>query len=313
MIDVAAVREQFPALARQFDGKPVVYFDNPAGTQVPRQTIEGFTRYLESSNANVGGSFPNSQETDALIEEARLAMSDFLGASSSREIVFGQNMTTLAFHLSRALSRVLQPGDEIVTTRLEHDANVAPWLALRERGVVIRFVDICQDGTLDLQSADSAFSARTSLLAVGLASNALGTINDVRRLADMARARGALVFVDAVHFAPHGSIDVQALACDLLICSSYKFFGPHLGVLYGRYEVLKSLPVDRVRPAGEDPPDRWETGTKSHEALAGLLGTVAYLRSLAPGTEANHREQLRRAMGQIRGYERTLTERLING
>jgi cysteine desulfurase family protein (TIGR01976 family) len=222
-------------------------------------------------------------------------------------------MTSLTFHLAHALARVLRPGDEIVTTRLEHDANVSPWLALQERSVTVRWIDLHpEDLTLDLESAERAISDRTRLVAVGYASNAFGTINDVRRIVELAHDRDAWVFVDAVHYAPHGQIDVGELGCDLLACSSYKFFGPHLGILYGRYDLLASLPADRVRPAGEAPPNSWETGTQSHEALSGLLGAIAYLRSLAPQAKGR-RAQLREAMTRIRAYERTLSERLIPG
>lgn len=253
----------------------MLVFDNPAGTQVPQETIDCFRWYLQSANSNVGGSFVTSLETDRVIEKARQAMADFLGAASPREIVFGQNMTSLTFQLSRALARVLRPGDEIVTTRLEHDANIAPWLALQERGIVVRWIDIHpEDMMLDLDSAERVICNRTQLVAVGYASNAFGTINDVQRIVELAHAHGALVFVDAVHFGPHGPIDVQALGCDFLACSSYKFFGPHLGILYGRYELLETIPADHVRPAGDLPPDSWETGTQSHESLSGLLGTT---------------------------------------
>jgi cysteine desulfurase family protein (TIGR01976 family) len=223
-------------------------------------------------------------------------------------------MTSLTFHLSHGLARLLQPGDEIVTTRLEHDANVSPWLALQDRGVTVKWIDIHpEDATLDLASAEQAVTDRTRLLAVGYASNAFGTINDVQRLVELARAHGAWVFVDAVHFAPHGSIDVQALGCDFLACSAYKFFGPHLGILYGRYEALAALPADHVRPAGDEPPHSWETGTQSYESLAGLLGTISYLQSLASNQASSRREQLRDTMTRIVRYERTLSERLIGG
>ena len=313
MLDVSAVRERFPALQRLHHGRPVLFFDNPAGTQVPQEMIDGLTCYLQRSNANTGGDFATSRQTDLIIAEARAAMADFLGAASPGEIVFGQNMTSLTFHLSHALRAVLRPGDEVVTTRLEHDANVAPWLALRAVGVAVRFIDMRpEDCTLDLEDAERVITERTRLLAVGYASNAMGTINDVARLARTAHAHGALVFVDAVHYGPHGSIDVQALDCDFLACSPYKFFGPHLGVLYGRYELLRSIPAPHVRPAGDQPPSSWETGTQSHEALSGLLGTISYLCSLSSG-EGDRRAQLREAMARIRRYEGALARRLISG
>ncbi|GAC1398690.1 MAG: cysteine desulfurase-like protein [Chloroflexota bacterium] len=314
-IDAAAVRDRFPSLTRQQNSQPVVYFDNPAGTQVPQETIDGFTRYFEGSNANVGGSFLTSRETGDVIEGARQAMADFLGADSPEEIVFGPNMTSLTFDVSHALGRMLREGDEIVTTRLEHDANIAPWLALQDRGIVVKWIDINPDDvTLDLDSAADVISERTRIVALGYASNAFGTVNDVRRVADMAHARGAWVFVDAVHYGPHGPIDVKELGCDLLTCSAYKFFGPHLGTLWGRYEVLETLPAFKVRPAAEQPPGKWETGTMNHEALSGLLGTLSYLESLADHPSLpDRRSRLHDAMTRIRDYERSLSGLLIGG
>jgi cysteine desulfurase family protein (TIGR01976 family) len=312
MLDPATVRDRFPSLSREQDGHPVLFFDNPAGTQVPRETMEGYQRYLRTMNANEGGCFATSRATDAVIAEARAAMADFLGAEDPREIVFGQNMTSLAFHLSRALGRILQPGDEIVATRLEHDANIAPWLALQDQGITVRWIDLKpEDVTLDYEDAERVIGRRTRLLAVGYASNAFGTVNDIRRLADLAHAVGAWVFVDAVHYGPHGPIDAHAIGADLLACSPYKFFGPHLGALWGRFEVLSTLPAEHVRPSGDDPPDSWETGTQSHEALSALLGTMDYLCSLAP--EGDRRTRLRAALTAIRAYERTLSERLVAG
>ena len=312
MLDPAKARSHFPSLARSYNGEPLLYFDNPAGTQVPRETVEGYAAYLGHSNANVGGPFVTSRETDELIARARQAMADMLGAASSQEIVFGPNMTSLTFQLSHALARRLGPGDEIITTELEHDANVAPWLALAERGVVIKRIPLrTDDVTLDVHGVDALFSRRTRLLAVGYASNAFGTINDVRLLAEVAHAHGAVVFVDAVHYGPHGPIDVGALGADLLACSAYKFFGPHLGILYGRQEVLDQLPVSHVRPAGDAAPEKWETGTKNHEALAGLLGTISYLSSLAD--HGPQRAALQQSMHRIREYEQLLVRRLVLG
>jgi cysteine desulfurase family protein (TIGR01976 family) len=311
--DVDAARAHFPALERRHQDRPVLYFDNPAGTQVPREMVDRVTGYLKHSNANTGGDFPTSQGTDRIIAETRAAMADFLGAASPDGIVFGQNMTSLTFHLSHALRTILRPGDEIVTTRLEHDANVAPWLALQDRGVVVRFIDFHpEDGTLDLEGAEELITERTRLLAVGYASNALGTVNEVCRLTEIARSHGALVFVDAVHYAPHGPIDVGALGCDFLVCSPYKFFGPHLGVLYGRSDTLRSVPAPHVRPAGDEPPFSWETGTQSHEALSGLLGTVGYLCSLSD-RQGDRRTQLQQSMTRVNRYERALSRQLISG
>jgi cysteine desulfurase family protein (TIGR01976 family) len=309
----ATVRDRFPALGRQQNGKAVIYFDNPAGTQVPQDTIDGFARYLTSSNANVHGTFATSRETDEVVDGARQVMADFLNASPG-EIVFGPNMTTLTFALSRAIGRRLRAGDEIVLTRLEHDANISPWLALRESGAEIRFIDIDpEELRLDLRSAEQVIGPRTRLVAVGYASNAFGTINDVKKVTELARAQGAWVFVDAVHYGPHGPIDVDDLDVDFLACSSYKFFGPHLGTLYGRRQLLEEIEPYHVRPAGDVPPSSWETGTQSHEALSGLLGTMAYIASLATRPSDDRRLVFADAMRRIKAYERTLAERLIAG
>lgn len=314
MIDFSATRARFPALGRHQNGQPVLYFDNPAGTQVPQEVIDGYSTYLRDHNANEGGTFATSRETDQIIAGAREAMADFLNAASPDEIVFGQNMTSLTFHLSAALGTILQPGDEIVTTRLEHDANVSPWLALLDRGINVRFIDINpEDATLDMESAREVIGPKTRLLAVGYASNALGTINDVRRLAEMAHQHGAWVFVDAVHYGPHGPIDVQEIGCDLLACSSYKFFGPHLGILYGRYEVLSTIPAGHVRPSGDVPPHNWETGTQNHESLAALLGTISYLESLTDTPHSSRNATLHHVMSQIKTHEQTLSRQLIGG
>lgn len=312
MFDPISCRARFPSLQRRQNGRPVIFFDNPAGTQVPQETVDGFVQYLTHSNANAGGSFGTSRETGEIIAAVRRGMADFLGAASPDEIVLGPNMTSLTFDVAHALARILQPGDEVVTTRLEHDANVAPWLALQERGVCVRWVDIHpEDGTLDLESAEEAIGDRTRLVTVGYASNALGTINPVARIAEMAHAVGAWVYVDAVHFGPHGPIDVQALGVDLLVCSSYKFFGPHLGILWGRREILETLPAYHVRPAGDEPPGKWETGTGAYEAWNGLLGTLSYLRSLADPGHTDPRAQYVDAMTRIQRYERTLSKHLI--
>jgi cysteine desulfurase family protein (TIGR01976 family) len=313
MLDIDAIRTHFPALQRTFNDRPVVFFDNPAGTQVPTETIDCVSEYFAHSNANTGGYFGTSEETDALIAATREAMADFLSAPAAESIVFGQNMTTLTFAVAHALARLIAPGDEIVTTRLEHDANIAPWLLLQAQGAVIRYIDIDPtDMTLDMSTAEAVIGSRTRLVAAGLASNAFGTVNDVRLLGEMAHAVNAWLFVDAVHYGPHGPIDVVELGADLLACSSYKFFGPHLGILYGRPEVLDVLPAAHVRPAGDASPDKWETGTKNHELLAGLLGTIRYLESLA-SDGLDRRTRLHTALAEIRAYERTLSERLFSG
>jgi cysteine desulfurase family protein (TIGR01976 family) len=319
-----AVRAQFPALSRVEGGRPYVYLDGPGGTQVPRRAIDAMAAYLERCNANHEGAFPTSRESDAIVAEAHVAAADFLGAADPSEVAFGPNMTTLTFAISRAIGRTLDAGDEIVVTRLDHDANVAPWLALEEeRGVRVRWVGIREeDCTLDLDGLERALGSRTRLVAVGLASNAVGTINPVRRIVEQAHAAGALTYVDAVHAAPHLAIDVAALGTDLLVCSPYKFFGPHLGLLYGRGELLERLAAYKVRPAPDLPPGKWETGTPSGESLAGLVGTFEYLEWLgetygpqpadAPG-RASRRDRLRAAMAVIGATERELSRLALAG
>jgi cysteine desulfurase family protein (TIGR01976 family) len=310
--DPHAVRSLFPALAEQAGGRPAVFFDAPGGTQVPQAVIDAIGAYLAHSNANTHGAFLTSQRTDATMAAAHQAMADMLGCDP-QETVFGANMTTLTFALSRAIGRELGPGDEIVVTRLDHDANVAPWKALAERGVLIREVDVdVEDCTLDMADLAAKINERTKLVAVGYASNAVGTINDVRRAVDLAHRVGALAFVDAVHYAPHGLIDVRALDCDFLACSVYKFFGPHIGCLYGKAEHLERLQPYKVRPASNQSPDRWMTGTQNHECLAGVTAAVDYIASLG-GQSSSRREAITEAMKTLAAYERTLSERLISG
>jgi len=283
------IRGEFPALERMEGGHRVAYFDGPGGTQVPRSVVEAMADYLLHHNANTHWSFPTSTETDAALHQARLALADFLNASPA-EIAFGPNMTTLTFHLARALGRRLGPGDAIVVTELDHHANIDPWRALeRERGVTILVVPmIPETGELDWNVLDRCLTDhRTRLMAIGAASNALGTINDVARAVAMAREAGALSFVDAVHFAPHQLVDVQRWGCDFLACSTYKFYGPHLGVLYGRRERLESLDVPKLEPAPETVPERLETGTQNHEGIVGAAAAVNFLASLARETNDN--------------------------
>jgi cysteine desulfurase family protein (TIGR01976 family) len=316
---LSQVRSQFPALSRLHDGRPYSYLDGPGGTQVPRRTIEAMASYLERSNANHEGAFPTSEESDAVLAEAHAAAADFLGAGDADEVVFGQNMTTLTFAVSRAIGRTLREGDEIVLTRLDHDANVAPWLALQEeRGAVVRWVEIRPDDcTLDMAGLERALSTRTRVVAVGMASNAVGTINPVSRIVAMAHDVGAWTYVDAVHAAPHLAIDATALGTDFLICSPYKFFGPHLGLLYGRRELLDRLAAYKVRPASNEPPGKWETGTLPGESIAGLLGTFGYLEWLgrefggAQIDATDRRAALAAAMLAIRGTERGLALRAL--
>lgn len=313
-LDVSAVRDHFPSLSRVIDGVPVAYLDGPGGTQVPRECISAITAYLERSNANHGGAFSASVETDALVHEVHAAGADFLGAHDPAEIAFGPNMTTITFSISRALGRDLGPGDEVVVTRLDHDANVAPWLAVAEdRGATVRWLEIAEDrATLDLDTLGSVLSPRTRIVAVGLASNAIGTVTDVGRIIDAAHAVGAIVFVDAVHAAPHLPIDVSTLRADLLVTSPYKYFAPHLGMLYGRRDLLEELAAYRVRPAGSALPGKLEVGTQNHEALAGLLGTIGYLEALgsaygAAADRSDRRARLHAAMSAIHAHEREMS------
>ena len=278
MIDV---RRQFPALERQHNGNPVAYFDAPGGTQVPRVVSDAMTDYLFHHNANTHWAYPTSNETDAIITSARAACARFLGATLE-EIVFGANMTTLAYHLGRALGRVWRAGDEVLITELDHHANVAPWRALEiERGIVIRTARMIREtGQVDYDHLASLAGPRTKLVAIGGASNALGTINDLARARQIARGAGALLFVDAVHLAPHERIDVRALGCDFLACSAYKFYGPHAGILFARRELLESLPFPKLDPAPSEGPERAETGTQNQEGIAGIEATIEFLESL---------------------------------
>jgi len=322
--DLSPLRSQFPALALEDAGRHAVFFDGPGGTQVPQRVIDAMSRYLARTNANHGGAFRTSRESDAILHDAHQAMADFLNAPSANEIVFGPNMTTLTFALSRAIGRELAPGDEVLITRLDHDANRAPWLALAERGVIVKEVDFDPaDCTLRLDDLAAKLSPRTRVVAVGYASNAVGTVNPIARIAELAHAVGAWLWVDAVHYAPHGPIDVQALGCDFLVCSPYKFFGPHSGTVWGRRELLERLRAYKVRPAGDLPPDKFETGTQSHEAQAGVLAAVNYLAELGeefgapfapqfPGF-TGRRLALKQAMAAIQAYERPLFEHFVAG
>lgn len=315
-LDLAWVRSQFPSLELRVNGHAAAFLDGPAGTQVPRQVMDAVQNYYLKSNANTCGSFATSRSNDAIIAAARSAMADFFHCGAD-EIVFGQNMTTITFALARAIARSLQPGDEIVVTTLDHDANVAPWRALEEQGVVIRQVDIREsDCTLDLDDLKNKLNANTKLVAVGYASNAVGTINPIAEITKLAHAHGALMFVDAVHYAPHGSIDVRALDCDFLVCSPYKFFGPHMGVLYGKREHLLRFRPYKVRPAPDTLPDRWETGTQLQELIAGVAAAVDYLAELGRNCDSSakdRRSALLAAYRATRQHEVALVTRLIEG
>jgi cysteine desulfurase family protein (TIGR01976 family) len=313
--DVTALRAEFPALRREQDGRPVVFLDGPGGTQVPQRVIDAVAGYLTDTNANHGGAFVTSEASDAMSDEAHAAVADFLGASSPDEIKFGYNMTTLTLHLGRSIGATLRPGDEIVVTTLDHEANVSTWEAMAaDRGLTIRKIDIREDDvTLDLEDLESKLSDRTKLVAVGYASNAVGTINPIAEIVARAHEVGALTFVDAVAYAPHAPIDVQAIDTDLLVCSAYKWFGPHLGALYGKAEVFDALPAFKVRPAT----DRFETGTAAFESIAGTLAATEYLRDVgrrhgAPAG-AGRRAELVAGMRAIVDYEQELVRRLLDG
>ncbi len=311
-MSIEEIRRHFPALARTHNDYPVAYFDGPGGTQVPRIVVEAMNDYLYHHNANTHWAYPTSEETDAIIDSARSVLADFLNARPT-EIVFGANMTALTFHLARALGRGYQRNDEILVTELDHHANIAPWQALeKERGVQVRMVKmIPETGELDWEDFSRQLSVRTKLVAIGAASNALGTINDVRRGAKMAHSLGAQIFVDAVHYAPHGLIDVRDWDCDFVACSAYKFYGPHIGILYGRHDPLSSLDFPKLIPAPDSAPERAETGTQNHEGIAGAAAAVDFLASLAAG--ATRRERLRAAFQQLHERGDALVAQLWNG
>jgi cysteine desulfurase family protein (TIGR01976 family) len=315
-LDIAWVRAQFPSLQLQVNGRPAAFLDGPAGTQVPKQVMDAIQNYLMSSNANTCGAFVTSRRNDATLAAARAAMADFFHCEKD-EIVFGQNMTTITFALARAIGRELKPGDEIVVTTLDHDANVAPWRALEEKGVVIRQADIREaDCTLDLDDLKRKITEKTKLVAVGYASNAVGTINPVAAITRLAHDAGALMFIDAVHYAPHGTIDVRALDCDFLVCSPYKFFGPHMGTLYGKREHLLRFKPYKVRPASDLLPDRWETGTQVQELIAGIAAAVDYLAELGRRCDpsaTDRRSALLAAYRATMQHERSLVTKLIEG
>jgi cysteine desulfurase family protein (TIGR01976 family) len=344
-LDLAHVRSQFPSLSQTVNGHPAAFLDGPGGTQVPQSVINAISNYLRRDNANTGGAYATSRNTDDMLAEARAAMADFLHCAAD-EIVFGLNMTTLTYAMSRAIGRELGPGDEILVTRLDHDANVSPWLALEEKGVSIRWAEIHEENcTLDLADLASKINDRTKLVAVGYASNAVGTINPVKAIVRLAHATGALAYVDAVHYGPHGLIDVAALDCDFLVCSTYKFFGPHMGVLFGKREHLQRLRPYKVRPNTNAIPNRWEWGTLNHECIAGITACVEYIADLGrhskkgltngattnrvphpsrlskggndaadtSGLKTERRAAIAAAYAAIHEHERGLLERMMNG
>jgi cysteine desulfurase family protein (TIGR01976 family) len=307
-----AIRDHFPALGRHHEGFPVAYFDGPGGTQVPRRVVEAMADYLYHHNANTHWAFPTSKETDEVIAGARRAVGDFLNAEVN-EVAFGNNMTSLTFHLARALGRRMKAGDEVVVTELDHHANVDPWREMAsERGVTIRVVRMLpEEGQLDWNDLKSQVNERTRVIAIGAASNALGTITDVAKAAKIAQEVGALTFVDAVHYAPHRLVDVRALGCDFLACSAYKFHGPHAGILFGRGELLSSLDVPKLRPSPDTAPERLETGTQNHEGIAGTAAAVEFLASLGEGRD--RRSKLEATFEALHHRGMNLVERLWKG
>jgi len=315
-LDTNWVRAQFPSLQTQVNGQPAAFLDGPAGTQVPTQVMHAIQNYLMSANANTGGAFLTSRRNDEIIVGTRAALADFFHCEKD-EVVFGQNMTTITFAVSRAIARELNPGDEILLTTLDHDANFSPWKALEEKGIVIRQVDIREaDCTLDLEDLKRKLNEKTKIVAVGYASNAVGTINPVAEITKLAHGAGALMYIDAVHYAPHGLIDVKALDCDFLVCSPYKFFGPHMGTLYGKREHLQKFRPYKVRPCTEQVPERWESGTQVQELIAGIGGAVEYLAELGRRGDPNaktRREALASAYRATGAHETRLVWRLIDG
>ena len=319
--DTKIIRQQFPALDR-----PAIFLDNPAGTQISRQSLDRINRYLLEHNANHEGMFETSRRSDEVLHEAHAAMADFLNASRPEEIIFGNNMTTLTLHISRSLARNLQAGDNILVTRLDHDANISPWMLIAEdKGCNLIWVDIdVEEGTLDLDDFAKALERKPKIAAFGYASNLLGTVNPVKKLTKMAHDAGTLVYIDAVQYAPHGPIDVQDIDCDFLVCSSYKFFGPHAGALYGKYDLLNKLKAYKVRPASNELPYKFETGTQNHEGIAGVLGALEYIEWLGNQFGGNQtqawkeagfsgrRLTYKQAMSTIRAYEAELSKGLIN-
>ncbi|HTS38442.1 MAG TPA: cysteine desulfurase-like protein [Candidatus Solibacter sp.] len=321
------IRAQFPSLTQTVNGNPAVFFDGPGGTQVPQRVIDAISGYLSTDNANSGGNYPTSRRTDAMIASARAAMADFFHCAAD-EVIFGQNMTSLTFMIARSIGRELKPGDEIVVTRLDHDANVSPWLTMAEdRGVTVRWAEIHdEDCTLDMADLASKINSKTKLVAVGYASNAVGTINPVKKIVELAHKAGALAYIDAVHYGPHGLIDVAALDCDFLVCSTYKFFGPHMGVLFGKREHLQRLRPYKVRPLVDTIPYRWEWGTLNHECIAGITACVDYIADIGRqcsdgrlGRQSSEARPLERraaieaAYAAFHEHERALLEKLISG
>lgn len=311
MLNTETLRSQFPSLARQHNGKPLIFIDGPAGTQVPDYVINAMSDYYKTSNSNTHGAFVTTQETDALMHAMRETVAVFLGAEGPQTISVGQNMTTLNFSLARGIGRMLQPGDEILITQLDHEGNRGPWLSLRERGIIVREVNLLANGLLDYADFETKINERTQLVALGMASNALGTVNDFRLVRTLTYKYNAWLLLDAVHYAPHFSIDVQDIGCDFLLCSAYKFYGPHVGILYTKPGLLDQVPTDRLRVAGQTAPEKIETGTLNHAAMAGVKASIEFIAQLGIGK--NLREQILDAYNKIGKHERALAEKLYTG
>ena len=304
-------RRQFPALHRIHNDRPLVFLDGPAGVQVPESVINAISDYYKTSNANTHGAFLTTRETDAVMAKTREAAADFLGAEGPHTISFGQNMTSLCYSLSKAVGRALQPGDEVLITQLDHEANRGPWLSLRERGIIVKEVTMRMDGTINYDDLEAKLNDRTRLLAIGYAANLCGTVNDLHRARQLTYKVGAWLMVDAVHFAPHFPVDVRALGCDFLICSAYKFYGPHVGLLYCRPGLLDRLPTDRLRTSDQHAPYSIETGTLNHAALAGVLAAIEFIAGLGEGR--TRRERVVSAMNRIHEHEMEMVRELYRG
>ena len=310
-LNSAAIRKQFPSLRRKHEGKPLIFIDGPAGTQVPQLVIDRISQYYANSNANTHGAFITTKETDLVIKQTRALMAAMLGAEGEATISIGQNMTTLNFALARAMSRFLHPGDEVLITQLDHEANRGPWLTLRDQGIKVREVKLLPQGVLDYDDFAEKINENTRLVCMGMSSNSIGTVNNFKLARQLTHQHNALLLLDAVHYAPHFSIDVQALGCDFLLCSAYKFYGPHVGILYCKPGILDRLPTDRLRTTDQVAPDSIETGTLNHAAIAGVGAAVEFLASLGKGNSI--REKLKTAYQQIAKHEHALASKLYSG
>lgn len=311
MIDASKLRQQFPSLQRTHNNQPLIFLDGPAGTQVPLSVIDAISNYYKTSNSNTHGEFLTTNETDKIVKDMRVHVAALLGAEGPETISIGQNMTTLNFSLARGIARSLQPGDEVLITQLDHEGNRGPWLSLREHGIVVREVKLLPGGVLDYEDMAAKLTERTKVLALGMASNALGTVNNVRLARELSYKVGAWLVLDAVHYAPHFNIDVQALGCDFLLCSAYKFYGPHVGLLYSKPGILDRVNTDRLRTAMQVAPEKIETGTLNHAAIAGVTAAVQFMASLGKGSSL--REQLIDALTHINKHEGALASQLYDG